>query len=77
MNKQRMKDLRENPDWIKDNEVRMLVLQYELHQEMLMLRNQQLRLLKSNMLDLIHRVTNLVTKDEAPWWKTIWLRRVI
>ena len=71
-----MKDLRENPDWITYNEVRMLVIQYELHQEMLQLRNQQIRLLKANMLDLIRRVAALVTDSEKPWWKTIWLRRV-
>jgi hypothetical protein len=68
MNKQRMKDLRENPDWIKDSEVRMLVIQYELHQELLMLRNQQLRLLKANMLDLIERTTALVTQPSEGWW---------
>lgn len=74
MNKQRMKDLRENPDWIKDSEVRMLVTQYELHQEMLMLRNQQIRQLKASSHELIDRTAAYMSK---PWWKTIWFRRVI
>lgn len=74
MNNQRMKDLIDNPDWIKDSEVRMLIHQYKLHQEMLMLRNQQIRRMKACTTEMITRTAAYMSR---PWWKKIWAWRVL
>lgn len=72
MNVEREKELILNPHLITHSEVRYLVYQNRHHTEVLMLRNQQIRLLKARLMDLINRVASRDRSQQ--WWNTLFRR---